>query len=135
MRENPVENAAYNKTRKYAQIRTSKQVRQGTLQQGRVQPERGGDHIVDHREQASRIDATLVPVWSPNANKQANRVIRIPAQPDIGEIDDTPGNEKENHQRQELAVQRVEIGVENSNGCQHSADHHVNERCLPTLYI
>src|SRR6266705_2240772 len=128
MRENPVENAAYNKTRKYAQIRTSKQV-----QQGRVQPERGGDHTADHREQASRIDATLVPVWSPDAGEQANRVIRIPAQPGIGEIDGTPGSEKENHQRQELAVQRVEIGVENSNGCQHSADHHVDERCLPAL--
>src|SRR5690348_11626589 len=113
-REYPVKNAAYKKPRKNAQIRTSKQVRQGALQQGRVQPERGSHHTHHLRYQTCHVDAALVPVRSTNTREQASRVVSIPAQPGIDEIDGTPWSEKYNHQRQELAVQRVEVGVENS---------------------
>jgi hypothetical protein len=68
--EYPVEYTADKKTRKNAHVRATKHVRQGALQQGRVQPERGGDHTANHREQASWIEATPIPVRSPNAGER-----------------------------------------------------------------
>src|SRR5215471_53033 len=108
-REYQVKDAADKKPRKNTQIRTSKHMGQGALQQGRVQPECRGYHTANHREQASGIDATPVPVWSPDAGEQASRVISIAAQPGVGEKYCAPGREKKNHQRQEMTVQRIEV--------------------------